>query len=1016
MKNFFFAVAAATTLLIGCGKELEQRVQDLETSIGEVRNDLKTLEDAVAKKLNINTIEATENGYRLTFSDGTTVTIQNGADGDKGESGPQGPQGPQGQEGPQGEKGEKGDAFFESVVLSEDGRYLVITLVADNNGEKKIYRLPIGGFSIMFETTDSSAKVGESVSVKYNFAGTIDADKIEVSILTSVNCTAVINETDKVIDVTLNGTEAYVDVCAINKATGEIKAKTLTFHGFHFGVSNTRFYASPAGYSRIEIPVSTDVDYDFEVSASWIEYIRTETKAELRNEALIFAIQDENTTGSDRTATVTLKVKGKNVADFVVIQKDYNPAWITDENNEAVIWEESYKLNNEEVKGRFTFTLSEDQSKGTYIINNILAGGEYYADIEDNILTLYTKDSVSGYGFTSDVAVNYDSEANTFSITEPVMVVDDGETLSLGDYRAVVGVPTYINFVLDRTLTEENFGVMTDNVISMAWGESDHVTIYSPDARSTISENPICKQTAENPAIATYETSQMMWSDKDEHDFYAVYPAATFSSDISLPLSLPTIQTETNSVPDLSMTYMLASGKAGKATFDPVNLSFEPAYSFLDIKFTATETVTISRIVVSSRDCSPIVGKYSVKHDGTDWVYTPDTEATNISSRLAIQINGKDGMTVASGTEAHFHALLMPFKYNGLKVDLLTPDGKVIEKVETSATFAPSRRYEISYNGLPALSAWGTTYGKWMDYIPDNVLVSELSIPGSHNAATSSISSSLYQCQSKTIAEQLNNGVRVLDLRPAGADLMIYHSDQSANITLEQALESVTSYLNSNKSEGCIIFIKNEGQAWDSHKQKLTDLLQKFTANTVEYTTKLTVGQLRGKIFILSRNAYPNPHRGGIFQYVTQNDNGKDVTYNGWPDNTSGSEVKIALKGDSPEDEKEKFWLQDQYETNRNTKIASFKAYVDKAQSATGKATNEWLCNHISLAISRLNITTSIKSTAQNLNPQAASYINSNPGRTAIVMMDYSCESSADGDDLVSAVINQNVRYVQGTK
>ena len=83
MKNFFFAVAAATTLLVGCGKDLEQRVQDLETSIGEVRNDLKTLEDAVAKKLNINTIEATENGYRLTFSDGTTVTIQNGADGDK---------------------------------------------------------------------------------------------------------------------------------------------------------------------------------------------------------------------------------------------------------------------------------------------------------------------------------------------------------------------------------------------------------------------------------------------------------------------------------------------------------------------------------------------------------------------------------------------------------------------------------------------------------------------------------------------------------------------------------------------------------------------------------------------------------------------------------------------------------------------------------------------------------------------------------------------------------------------
>lgn len=997
MKNFFIAIFAAAALLVGCTNELEQRDQDSETSAGEVKNNLKALEDAVAKKLIVNTIEKTENGYKLILSDGSDVILQNGV------------------EGTQDENGEKGDAFFESVVFSEDGSYLVITLIADENGEKKVYNLPMGGFNIIFETTDFNAKAGEIVTVSYNFAGTTDTDRIEVSIRTYANCTAAVNETEKTIEVTLEGGDAYVDVCAANKTTGEIKAKTLTFYGYHFTVSNTRFYASPAGLSRVEIPVTTDVDYEYETSASWIEYVTTETKAELRNEVLIFSVQDVNTTDSDRTAAVILKVNDKNVAEFEIVQKNYNPAWITDENNEPIIWAESYKLNDVDAKGRFTFTLCEDQSKGTYIVNNMFAGGEYYADMEGNTLTVYTADSASGYGFTSDVTAKYNSDANTFSIAEPVTVEINGETVSLSDYRAIVEVPTYINLVLDRTLTEENFGIMSDNVISMAWGATDQVTIYSPDAKSATSESLTCTPTSENPAKATYETSNMMWSDKTEHAFYAVYPAATFSSDLSLALSLPTIQTETNSVPDLSMTYMLSTGKAGKATFDPINLAFEPAYSLLDITFTATETVTISRIVVSSTDGSPVAGKYSVKYDGNDWVYTPDTEPTNISSRLAVQINGKDGMTVASGAEAHFHALLMPLEYNGLKVDLLTPDGKVIEKVETSTTFAPSRRYEIAYKDLPALSTCGTTYGKWMDYIPDNVLVSDLSMPGSHDAATSTISSSSYQCQSKTIADQLNNGVRIFDLRPAGETLTLYHSDKSTGITLEEALQSIVSYMELNKSEGCVVFIKNEGDNWNTHKQKLTDLLQKFTANTVEYTTKLTVGQLRGKIFVLSREAYPNPHRGGIFQYVTQNTNGKDVNNNGWPDNTAGSEVKIALKGDSPEAEKEKFWLQDQYSTSKSTKISSFKAYVDKAQSTTGKATNEWLCNHISLAVSLTN-GLNIKNIAKDLNPEAASYINSKPGRTAIVMMDYCCESSADGDDLVNAVINQNVRYIQGTK
>ena len=55
-----------------------------------------------------------------------------------------------------------------------------------------------------------------------------------------------------------------------------------------------------------------------------------------------------------------------------------------------------------------------------------------------------------------------------------------------------------------------------------------------------------------------------------------------------------------------------------------------------------------------------------------------------------------------------------------------------------------------------------------------------------------------------------------------------------------------------------------------------------------------------------------------------------------------------------------------------------------------------------------------MKNIAKELNPQVTEYVKANPGRTAIVMMDFCCGSSAGGDALVNTVVNQNVRYVQG--
>ena len=466
MKKIFLALAAAAALFVGCTKELEQRVGDLETSVEQLKSDLAALEAAVAQKLVVNKMETVENGYKLTFSNGTTVVLQNGAKGDKGDTGAAGSAGaagPQGPQGPQGEKGEDGDAFFESVVPSEDGAYLIITLVADENGEKKVYTLPMGAFNLMFEVDEYLEKVGAEVKVAYTVTGAKASDNVVVRILSSKNCAAVVDAANNTINVTLAEGDAYVDVYAINNATGEFKAKTLTFYGYQFNVSETTFYVSPEG-GRLEVPVTTDVEYDVEVSASWLEFrsVEAATKA-LREETLVFVAMDPNTSATDLTATVTLKSNGKVVAEFEAVQKNYYPEWILDENQEAVVWTESFKvsrysdLSDPSAKsGTFTFELSDDFSKGALkVVNMFMAdlyynnngqmiqnqGGVYYADVEGTTLVIHKNGSDKSYGFSSDFELTYNEADKSLSMgTIKTWSYGLNRDVYIAEYKAAVKV------------------------------------------------------------------------------------------------------------------------------------------------------------------------------------------------------------------------------------------------------------------------------------------------------------------------------------------------------------------------------------------------------------------------------------------------------------------------------------------------------------------------------------------------------------------------------------------------
>lgn len=138
--------------------------------------------------------------------------------------------------------------------------------------------------------------------------------------------------------------------------------------------------------------------------------------------------------------------------------KNYLPSLIADAEGETIQWEESFDLYRYEsditsgepkasIKNVFTVALSDDFSKGVYKISNMFKadmyynqgqmisnkGGEYYADVEGNVLTIKYKGSTLSYGFSKDIDLVYDAEAQTITSAAPIATYAYGGVLANRD-------------------------------------------------------------------------------------------------------------------------------------------------------------------------------------------------------------------------------------------------------------------------------------------------------------------------------------------------------------------------------------------------------------------------------------------------------------------------------------------------------------------------------------------------------------------------------------------------------
>ena len=162
----------------------------------------------------------------------------------------------------------------------------------------------------------------------------------------------------------------------------------------------------------------------------------------------------------------------------------------------------------------------------------------------------------------------------------------------------------------------------------------------------------------------------------------------------------------------------------------------------------------------------------------------------------------------------------------------------------------------------------------WLTHLEDDLMVSSLSIPGAHEAATGeglNLPAGLGKAQTLSITSLWEQGIRVFDLRPAiqNTSLQIYHGLAKVRISFAEALQILSDKLNNTPGEFAIVILREEQEAESTTESKLWpkaigEQIEKLGSKAAYFRPTLKVKDLRGKILFLSRNQYMGTKKGGI--------------------------------------------------------------------------------------------------------------------------------------------------------
>lgn len=327
-------------------------------------------------------------------------------------------------------------------------------------------------------------------------------------------------------------------------------------------------------------------------------------------------------------------------------------------------------------------------------------------------------------------------------------------------------------------------------------------------------------------------------------------------------------------------------------------------------------------------------------------------------------------------------------------------------------------------------------YANWMAELPDGLYVSQVSIPGTHDTATASLvtAAPTAQCQTASIKDQLNTGVRAFDFRPgkkpssSSSEIYCYHGSARTSILFKDAISMITTFLEQHPTEFVIIHLDG-----GNYSSSITDAQYKaifedasIKPYMMNFSRNLTVKDMRKHIFIIKRygltlDAYYAPTAYewyGDENWATLSDEER------WRKQTGG-------KLESPNGNyRAALHVQDLANSNKasngyDSKVEAVEQMLKHAQrlNATSDYSNIFVMNFCSGYNGTVSSSSSYVENATHTNKKVVDYLKEHSGPTGILMADYlvtdthsgisgaSGTYTTYGEQFIKSVVDNNFTY-----
>lgn len=440
------------------------------------------------------------------------------------------------------------------------------------------------------------------------------------------------------------------------------------------------------------------------------------------------------------------------------------------------------------------------------------------------------------------------------------------------------------------------------------WVEGDQIRIFCKEAQNpaegvNYSDYKIVRH--ENAAGKDYgylervnPNGSLQWGDPSKkHTFYAFYPSPAQNSQLEMSDNLakgvvPMEQTPLKitatdgknyvAKPNMDYAFMTARAVMEPGSSNEVNLSFKSMVTALELELEGPDqqTVNLTDIRISS-DTENLTGPFTcdldkVATDGypdcTILSTTDDRHTVNVS--LVDKKTGKP-FSLSGGQTLKVTVFLLPLDdYQTLKISLQTAKGIKSHdlKKNDGTTMVVKSHLKNLVQRIQVPSNF--TANQWLSHMNSNVLLSQLSIPGSGNSYSckySGTDTENFKAQTLDIAEQWNLGVRAFEITAGrNADtgvsnfgqggLIISNNKTPLSNTVEDAVREVYKMLTANPNEFAMMIISYQPMVGRDGNQFVTDFMTWYNnldihtgKHTALFRPGLSIGDVRGKIMFILR-------------------------------------------------------------------------------------------------------------------------------------------------------------------